>query len=190
MLNLQPLPTGSFGRPTPPTQIITNPNGQSDPSTQASSSPPQAAPTQQPSSQIAVNGAPPIQPTSSLPTKSFQLQGNHNNPSSGPAALRSLQQSGIPMARGGGIPRASNNQGRGGFRGGRGGGGRGGPLQQVDTAVAQAQGQSQGRGSPTRGGLSATARQFVPQGNKRGRDDGDVESAGDGKRIRGGGAGN
>ena len=179
----QPLAAGSFGRPTPPMQMAANPPSQLEPSSQAPPSSP---------AQTVVNGAPPTEPTSNLPTKSSQPQNNQNNQNntaSGPAAMRSLQQSGIPLARGGGIPRASNNQGRSAYRAGRGGGGRGGPPQQVNIAATQAQGQGQGRASPTRGGMSATARQFVPQGNKRGRDDGDVDGAGDGKRIRGGGAG-
>lgn len=67
--------------------------------------------------------------------------------------------------------------------------GRGG-AQNVQTGnVPQGQGQSSPGGG--RGGLSAQARQFIPQGNKRTRDDsGDGGEGGNfGKRMRGGGQG-
>lgn len=86
--------------------------------------------------------------------------------------------------RGSGIPRT---------RGGRGGGaaGRGG-HQNVQTAnVPQGQGQGQASPGGGRGALNAHARQFIPQGNKRAREDGgDAGSEGGGsggKRMRGGG---
>jgi hypothetical protein len=69
-------------------------------------------------------------------------------------------------ARGGGPLR-----GRGAFRG------RG----QVNTGVSNA---GQGAGSPTRGGMNPGARQFVPGGNKRGREGGEGEEQTEGKRIR------
>ena len=83
--------------------------------------------------------------------------------------------------RGTGLPRG---------RGGRGGQqGRGG--HQNAQAQNQAQGQAQGQASPGRGALNAGARQFVPQGNKRAREDGtDGGNEGGntgGKRMRGGG---
>lgn len=137
------------------------------------------------------------------------------NQAGGPGVLRALQ-SGLPVARGGrgggrggghqqneqqaqqpqqqqqqqaqgqrgsGIPRT---------RGGRGGGaaGRGG-HQNVQTGNAP---QNQGQPSPGggRGALNAQARQFIPQGNKRARDDGAEtgnEGGNGGKRMRGGGGG-
>ncbi|KOC11174.1 nuclear pore complex protein [Aspergillus flavus AF70] len=84
------------------------------------------------------------------------------------------QQQGQPSQRGTGLPRG---------RGGRGGHGRGG-HQNVQTANLP---QGQGQSSP-RGNLNAQARQFVPQGNKRARDDGgEGGNEGAGKRMRGGG---
>ena len=90
----------------------------------------------------------------------------------GQASVRSLQQSGIPMARGS-------------MRGGRGRGqGRGAP-QSIDTTKTHGQSAGPGRGSPS----SGRAKQFVP-GNKRPREDGsDGGHGGDGKRVRGGGGG-
>ncbi|EGE08418.1 filament-forming protein [Trichophyton equinum CBS 127.97] len=86
----------------------------------------------------------------------------------------------LGASRGHGIP-------RGGGRG-RGGAGRGG-AQNVQTGNLPAgAGQSSPRGG--RGGLNAQARQFIPQGNKRTREDGaEAPDTGNGKRIRGGGAG-
>ena len=61
--------------------------------------------------------------------------------------------------------------------------GRGG--QQIQTAGVQQHG-PQAAGSPTRGGMNPGARQFVPPGNKRGREGGDAEdgTTGEGKRVR------
>ncbi|KAJ5174312.1 uncharacterized protein N7482_000189 [Penicillium canariense] len=74
--------------------------------------------------------------------------------------------------RGAGVPRG---------RGGRGGQGRGGN-----------QNQNQNQPSPTanRGALNVQARQFIPQGNKRSREDGSdaTNETSGGKRMRGGGA--
>ncbi|KKK19554.1 nuclear pore complex protein [Aspergillus ochraceoroseus] len=75
-------------------------------------------------------------------------------------------------------------------RGGRGGHqGRGGNQNVQTSNVPPGQGQASPGGG--RGALSASARQFVPQGNKRAREDGgDTASEGSasgGKRIRGGG---
>lgn len=77
--------------------------------------------------------------------------------------------------RGTGLPRG---------RGGRGGQGRGGHN------AAQGQNQNQAQSGPaTRGGLNIQARQFIPQGNKRNRDDAadSPTDASGGKRMRGGG---
>ena len=99
----------------------------------------------------------------------------HSNAGTGPSALRGLQQSGLPVARGGSL--RGNATARGGV-------GRGGP-QGINTN----QSQQQGRNSPTRGGMNPGAKQFVP-GNKRPRDDGQHGGdGGNGKRIRGGGGG-
>ena len=131
--------------------------------------------TQQPTRQ------PPSQPSSNIPQKP-QGQNNPFAQGSGPAAARSLQQSGLPVAARGGANRGAGNQ-RGRGRG-RGGG------QNIDTN--QAQGPQQGRASPTSAGLNPGARQFVP-GNKRPREEGQDGQQGDdignGKRIRGGGGG-
>ncbi|PGH12841.1 hypothetical protein AJ80_06550 [Polytolypa hystricis UAMH7299] len=82
--------------------------------------------------------------------------------------------------------------GRGGFyRGGRGRGGqaRGGGAPHMQTGNLP-QGQSHPSPRGGRGGLNVGARQFIPQGNKRAREDGgDGGDSGPGKRIRGGGAG-
>ena len=135
------------------------------------------------------------QQTSSLPSKP---------PAGNPPGLMRALQSGLPIARGGRGGRGSGQQfghqqhdqqqqqGQGqnqrgpGLqrgRGGRGGQGRGGNQNQNTAAQAQ---------SPTanRGNLNASARQFIPGGNKRSRDDGPdttPEGGSGGKRQRGGG---
>lgn len=139
------------------------------------------------------------QPASTLPSKP---------PAGNPPGLMRALQSGLPIARGGrggrgggqqfghqqhdqqqqqgqGHGQSQNQRGPGlqRGRGGRGGQGRGGNQNQ--NTVAQAQ-------SPTanRGNLSASARQFIPGGNKRSRDDGPdttTEGGSGGKRQRGGG---
>ncbi|CAG8024061.1 unnamed protein product [Penicillium olsonii] len=118
---------------------------------------------------------------------SQQPGGNHGG---NPGLMRALQ-SGLPIARGG--------------RGGRGGGQQFGhghaQGQQVDQNqqgqhAAQRGGaqRGRGRGGQARGGnqqnLNASARQFIPQGNKRSREDGSdgTADASGGKRQRGGGA--
>lgn len=157
------------------------------------------------------------QQPSSLPSKppASTGVGNHPHVGSGPSALRVLQ-SGLPVARGrggggrGGAPQHNpfgpqpteqqqqqqqeqqpQAQERGSAlprpRGGR-GHGRGG-NQNVQQGTNSPQGQ--GQASPSnRGGLNASARQFIPQGNKRAREDGEAGGEGGasgGKRIRGGG---
>ncbi|KAJ5156270.1 hypothetical protein N7492_009073 [Penicillium capsulatum] len=160
---------------------------------------PQAAP--QPPTQ---GGAPP-NPFGPAPSSDEQKEQPSTLPTKPPTTtppgmLRALQ-SGLPIARGG--------------RGGRGGGGQ----QHADHQQAQAQNQASGQrgsnlargrggrggqgrggnqnvqapGQPTpaanRGALNVQARQFIPQGNKRSREDGSDATAdsGSGKRIRGGG---
>lgn len=118
------------------------------------------------------------QPGSNSPQRPAQDATNHRpNAGTGPGALKGLQQSGLPVARGG------SARGNSGSRGRESAMGRGGP-QALDTT--RSQGQQIARGSPTSEGLNAGARQFIP-GNKRPRDDGQEGSDGNGKRIRGGG---
>ena len=132
----------------------------------------------------------------------FQLRQN-NNAGTGPAALRSLgAQSSLPLPSAGrgaftqfnanqyqGNPGFYSQQSsRGGSNIGRGrgrGSGRGGLPAVATTGIPQL---GQGKqGSPTGPLLSANAKQFVPQGNKRPREesqDSGAETNG-GKRIRG-----
>ncbi|CAL5874359.1 uncharacterized protein PFLUO_LOCUS8655 [Penicillium psychrofluorescens] len=134
-----------------------------------------------------------------------------------PGMLRALQ-SGLPVARGGrggrgggqqnpsghqqqqvdqqqqqqGQAQTQQSQRGSGLPRGRGGRGQGrGGNQNASAAQNQ---QNQGQSSPTaaRGGgaLNVQARQFIPQGNKRTREEGPdatAESASGGKRMRGGG---
>lgn len=165
------LPPGvsTFGRPTPaPLAVQNQSQGPQSPQQKASQvQPPLAAPNGDPGALQPSQQRPPPGPSN-----------NHPNAGTGPGTLRGLQQSGLPMPRGGSM-RGNPNPARG-----RGSGiGRGGPP----TNTTQAQGQP-GRGSPLSGGLNAGAKQFVP-GNKRPRDEGQEGQAGDGKRIRGGGNG-
>lgn len=151
----------------------------------------------------------PVRPGSSL--------GNHPN-AGNQGVLRGLQQSGLPLARGGarsvsrggaavaGATDATAAQQaaagsqlpttrgsglpRGGARGARGGAqGRGGAqASAIPAPGGAAQQAAQQAGSPGRGGLNINARQFVP-GGKRAREDGGEAAAGETKRARGGGAG-
>ena len=130
-------------------------------------------PSSQPSSASQSNL--PMKPPQSVNAQQF-------NVGTGPGVFRGLQQSGLPVARGGPNRGAGNTRGRGQ------GIGRGGP-QTLDTSNAQ--GQSHGRGSPTSGLMSGGAKQFVPQGNKRPREEAGQDGqpsgeGGNGKRIRGG----
>ena len=121
------------------------------------------------------------QQPSSLPSKP---------PGGNPPGLMRALQSGLPIARGG--------------RGGRGGGQQFGHGQTDQNQQAQQAQQNQaqrgsgvrgrgGRGGQGRGAnqnLNASARQFIPQGNKRSREDGSDttgEAGSGGKRQRGGG---
>ena len=166
-----------------------------------------ATPLPNPFGQVQAGTQPqPQQQPSSLPSK----------PPAGtaPGMLRALQ-SGLPVARGGRGGRGSGQQNPFGHaqaqqgdqqqvqsqaqsqrgtgvprgRGGRGGQGRGGNQ---NTGGAQNQNQIPNPASPAanRGGLNVQARQFIPQGNKRSREDGSDatnEGASGGKRMRGGG---
>ena len=132
-------------------------------------------------------------PMSKLPEKALQAAHTPQiNSGTGPAASKGSQQSSLPVPSGGrgGIPPTApgqNQQQRGGAATGRGrgrGNGRGG-IPQVNTNTSNTSPQSQG--SP-RGPLGATAKQFVPQANKRPRDEGLEASqhANSSKRVRGG----
>ncbi|KAI4258699.1 MAG: hypothetical protein LQ352_001125 [Teloschistes flavicans] len=168
---------GTFGQPTTLTPLQ---------QTQAPSEPALAPPSNalQSSNVRGPQQSGLAQPASNLPVKQ-QVQGqvgNHPNAGAGQAALRGLQSSGLPIARGG--PQ-SNRGSRGRGQMGRGG------LQPVSTQPAQ--NANQAAPSPT-SQLSGAARQFVPQGNKRPREDGEGMGqhggdGGNGKRIRGGGGG-
>ncbi|MCJ1432946.1 hypothetical protein MMC27_002304 [Xylographa pallens] len=133
--------------------------------------------------------------TSNLPDKALQaIPSQQTNTGTGPAALKASQQSGLPVPSGGrgGPAPSQNQQQRGGSGMGRGrgrGNGRGG-IPQVNTNTSNSSPQSQG--SPRGGPPSATAKQFVPQANKRPRDEGLEASqhANGAKRARGGYQGN
>ncbi|KAL8723063.1 MAG: hypothetical protein Q9225_000534, partial [Loekoesia sp. 1 TL-2023] len=181
-----PAHTPQIEAPKAPTQGSSQENGASQNQTQQSNAPaqPPAIPQQPKEPSNADQQPATTQPLSNLPVKQ-QPQGagsNHPHAGTGPAALRGLHQSGLPVARGG-------NPNRGGRGRGQAGRGRGGP-QVVNTHPMQSQ--QQAAASPTQ--LNGAAKQFVPQGNKRPRDDGEVggQQRGDGsngKRIRGGAGG-
>lgn len=114
-----------------------------------------------------------------LPDKALEDQASQRpNPATGPAALRNIQQSNLPLPSGGrGVAAMGRGRGRGTGRG---------QLPQVQTGIPHNAQQSQG--SPRGGQMSATAKQFVPQAGKRARDDGLEASqhANSSKRVRGG----
>jgi len=180
-----------FGKPTSVHNQMTSSSGPSSPQqVQASittqSSDHQQNPSNNGNSSLATNGLQTqAAEQSKLPDKALEDQGPHRtNPATGPAALRNVQQSNLPLPSGG---RGFGSIGRGRGRGtGR------GQLPQVQTGIAHNGQQSQG--SPRGGQLSATARQFVPQAGKRPRDPRDEgleasQHANSSKRVRGGGQG-
>ncbi|KAF9885206.1 hypothetical protein FE257_000657 [Aspergillus nanangensis] len=198
----QQVPPGS---PAPNTTAPAQPQAppQAQP-VQASQAPAQA---QQPAGEA----APAESPASPAQNNQSTSLPNKPPPGSNAGVLRALQ-SGLPVARGGGrgggrggnqqnaqqqqSQQQQQQQGQGqrgsGLprgRGGKGGhGGRGGNSN-VQTNVPQAQGQNSPGGNRA---LSGSARQFVPQGNKRSREDGSDgghDNASGGKRMRGGGGG-
>ena len=171
---LSGIPT--FGRPTPAAGGLqaAAPSGRQSPAERPSETQPQPSNDERrPQPVMAIS-----QPGSNPPQRLAHAATNHHpNAGTGPGVLRGLQQSGLPVARGG--PMRGNPVSRG-----RGSAGRGG-SQALDTS--RSQGQQVGKGSPTSAGLNAGARQFIP-GNKRPRDEGqDGGDGGNGKRIRGGG---
>ena len=168
----------TFGRPTPATggpQVVA-PSGPQNPAER-----PSQTQLQTNDNQLGVQPAMVIPPQLGSTHSQRPAQGTTNhypNAATGPAALKGLQQSGLPVARGGSMRGNSISRGRGSTVG------RGG-SQALDTN--RSQGQQVARGSPTSDGLNAGARQFIP-GNKRLRDDGqEGGDGGNGKRIRGGG---
>ncbi|KAL8841652.1 MAG: hypothetical protein Q9170_000866 [Blastenia crenularia] len=176
-----PAPQSQAASLDPPAGDTPNQNRSEQPNSGAQ---PSTVPEQ---SRVSANGdqqSGAAQPSSNLPVKQ-QPQGpanNHPNTGTGPAVLRGLQQSGLPVARGGNVNRGGRGRGQA-IRG------RGGPQSMNPHPL---QNQQQAAASPTQ--LSGAAKQFVPQGSKRPRDDGEGGgqhggNAGNGKRIRGGAAG-
>ena len=160
----------TFGKPTPtapaiPTAQIQAPTG------------PQSSQNVQAQANVVHSNQGPSQQSGTSQTAQQKPPTNPSNTGTGSSAPKGLQQSGLPVARGGSIRGNSNLRGRGS------GMGRGDPPLNTN----QIQGQP-GRGSPIAGGLNAGAKQFVP-GNKRPRDDSQETQQSDGKRIRGGGSG-
>ena len=166
----------TFGRPTPAVggPQPTAPDGRQSPAEGPSQNQPQ--PSNDESGPRPAIVAP--QPGSNPPQRPApDATSHHPNAGTGPGVLRGLQQSGLPVARGGPMRGNLISRGRGSAIG------RGGP-QALDTN--RSQGQQVGRGSPTNAGLNAGAKQFIP-GNKRPRDDAqEGGDGGNGKRIRGG----
>ncbi|CAI7572013.1 unnamed protein product [Penicillium glandicola] len=182
------IPTEQVAPPTAPSESSTPQQGEAQPTAPAN-----------PFGQVQQQQPDQTQQASSLPSKP---------PAGNPPGLMRALQSGLPIARGGrggrgggqqfghqqhdqqqqqaqGLGQSQNQRGPGlqRGRGGRGGQGRGGNQNQNNAAQAQ---------SPTanRGNLNASARQFIPGGNKRSRDDGPdttTEGGSGGKRQRGGG---
>ena len=203
--------TGPFGQPTPQARSVEarSQNFPADapqgPASQQTSSLPnqssrsrsrQNSPNASNSKQAqkAPNGPHQTQSSASAPQRPSQGTSNPFSQGTTPAALKALQQSGLPVARGGSHRGGGSQRGRGQ--------GRGGP-QPIETERIQNQGlgrsSPQGRNSPVSASLNAAAKQFVP-GNKRPREDGSEGQQGDnengngngngnGKRIRGGAGG-
>ncbi|KAM0806312.1 hypothetical protein BDR22DRAFT_21738 [Usnea florida] len=168
----------TFGRPTPAivgTQAMAS-SGRQNTAENPSQAQPQPTsnqhrlePTTETSSQRGSNSP-------QIPAKGAT---NHNPViGTAPGAPKTLQQSGLPVARGASMRGNLNPRGRGSAVG------RGGPQQTLDNS--RSQGLQSNRGSTTSAGLNAGARQFIP-GSKRPRDDGEGGDGGNGKRVRGGG---
>ncbi|KAJ5259533.1 nuclear pore complex protein An-Mlp1 [Penicillium angulare] len=185
-----PLAQAPVQAPTPAPAPAPVPAPATEEQVQAVAQESDAQPTQQPTQQNDQQGKQPA----SLPTKPPA-----NTP---PGMLRALQ-SGLPIARGarGGRGGAQNQsghaqqqndqqqaQGQAQPQTQRGGGAqRGRGRGRGQNAGPQNQGQG---GAATRGALNIQARQFIPTGNKRSREEGSDATANDatgGKRMRGGG---
>ena len=169
----------------PASQEISSLQNQSSRSRSRQNSPNASNPKQ---THKAPNGPQQSQSRAGAPLRPPQGAINPFSQGTAPAALKAIQQSGLPVARGGSNRGGGNQRGRGQ--------GRGGP-QPIDTERIQGQGPGrsdpQGRNSPVSASLNAAAKQFVP-GNKRPREDGSEGQQGDhgngnGKRIRGGAGG-
>lgn len=187
-------------QPPPPNPFAAiQQNQQNQPAQQTAVNPFAAIQQQQQQQQQPAAQAQPNQPAQNQQATLPGKPQPSNNVGTGPAALKALQ-SGLPVPRGRGGPGADqqgqqqgqhpqgqnqSQRGSGLPRGGRGGRGRG--QRGGQTASPQAQDAA----GNARGGMNANARQFIPQGNKRPRED-TGEGGGDGenslgKRIRGGG---
>ena len=167
----------TFGRPTPAiggTQAVAS-SGQQSPADHPSQAQPQPTSNQHRLEPATVTSS---QRGSNSPQIPAQGATNHHpDIGTAPGAPKTLQQSGLPVARGGPMRGNLNSRGRGSAVG------RGGPQQALDNS--RSQGLHLNRGGTTSAGLNAGARQFIP-GNKRPRDDGEGGDGGNGKRIRGG----
>ncbi|KAG2418026.1 hypothetical protein HFD88_001126 [Aspergillus terreus] len=188
-----------------PSTVAAPAQPQAQPQPQGEQQPQQQAPAEAPATAPAENASPSTgdqnkQAPASLPNKP---------PAGSNTGVLKALQSGLPVAKGGrqaarGQQGQQQQQGQGqaqqqgqsqrgsglpksrGGRGGHGGPGRGGNMN-VQTNVPQGQGQQNSPGGGRN--LNAQARQFVPHGNKRAREDGGDGNDGNagGKRIRGGG---
>ena len=198
-----PAAQGTFGQPTPvqvpnsglrqlqPRPSVADNSGDHTANVQASQSQASSSPTQVPQA-----------PTSITTTQQNQKI-QRTNTGTGPGALKSLQSvhSGIPTSAGRGapgqrvptqpslLPGPSQGQrgglqsvhARGGARGNRGRGGMG----SVQTGQLPTLAPAQASPNNTVGGMNVGAKQFVPQGNKRTREDGqEIGQEGNGKRLR------
>jgi nucleoprotein TPR len=195
-----PLPTSNLmtatdSHPVPKLLLASNRNlsgtnaQQPSPFIQSIPDLPAKPPQPQPSNQLNAGAAANRTLTSGIPRGGAQAMGGARGGRGGQAQSQSNQITQLPQiqnqvqpnnARGTGIPRGSAIPGRG-----RGTQGRG-ALQQVQTSsVPEAHNQAQQSPGSGRGAMNAAARQFVPQGNKRAREDGqDGSETGNGKRTK------
>ncbi len=187
----------------PPQRVLSSPTQQAlqprqppnlqQPNPGLPAKPPQTQQSQHPGADV-ILGAPRGQ-TSAIPRGGLQaLRGarggrggqlsNSGNQSSQGLQTQVQERAQIPsnIGRGTGIPRGAAR--------GRGTQGRGG-LPQVHTNTSS-EGQNRAQTSPgsARGALNAGARQFVPQGNKRVREEGQEGSEVNGKRVKNESSGN
>ncbi|KAI4287039.1 MAG: hypothetical protein L6R35_003702 [Caloplaca aegaea] len=207
----QPMPISTLQQPQTQSQKPSNPSEQApvaqaetpaqDPAsdsgnlmqTQPFTAPPQSSTeSEQPVNPASTGQAPgPTTSSSDPPTRQQQQQQppqgqatNHPNPGTAPAVSRVLHQSGLPVARGGSMNRGGRARGQEGR-----GRGRGAPQALHATSNES---QHPAAASPTQ--LNGGAKQFVPPGNKRPREDGEGGGpaggfGGNGKRLRGDGGG-
>ena len=199
LLNLGPHGSQAQAQPRQQSPSNANPFVQRPEQAQTSPNVMQTQTTQQPPSAL--------QQGSNLPAKPPKTQAVGQRPvaGTGPAVLRGAQQSGLPVlrgaARGGAAAQHSHipqgpqgQQNPSSQRGtsniararGRGGVGRGAPHP-VTTNLPQVAPSAQASPGSATSGLNAGAKQFVPVGNKRAREDGPEggDTGSGGKRIRG-----